>query len=257
MSAQSYFPAREPSSYVNRSERPLAAEHGRSPAESDRYLRTKFLRRIAHDIASPTGVTMTVIDELAATAKPELIVMARRGLKRLLRLSEQLALVAELEAGDLAPELAPDDLSAVVKQAVDLAQGIDGRRDVAVHCDLAADAPLTADVDRRILLPVLREMIGNAIRLASSRVEVDIMIGDGVARVRVQDDGPGFPPEIAEHIGERFTPRSGTRGLGLSLSMAKEILESHGGRLSIQPSSLPFGRRGVAGAAVVAELPVR
>lgn len=66
-------------------------------AEVAEHLRTQFLRRVAHDIASPTGVTLTVLDELANGDKPrpELVAMARRSLRRLMRLSEQLALVAE------------------------------------------------------------------------------------------------------------------------------------------------------------------
>src|SRR4051812_14900595 len=76
------------------------------------HLRTQFLRRVAHDIASPTGVTLTVLEELAASdrPRPELLAMARRSLRRLMRLSEHLALVAELETGTLEPELAAIDV---------------------------------------------------------------------------------------------------------------------------------------------------
>lgn len=261
MSAQSSFPANEASSYEKRiapepSSEDLhgaSAESGPVRTEEERYLRTKFLRRVAHDIASPVGVTMTVLDELAASAEPALLVMARRGLKRLLRLSEQLALLAELETGELAPEPATSDLSDLVKQAVDAAVSIDGRRDVTVTCALDEAAGIGVSVDRRIVHPILREIVGNAIRIASSRVLVDIERTPDVVRVRVHDDGPGFSAGLTDHIGERFTARVGTRGLGISLSMAKEILAAHGGQLSIERSILPVGRRGV-GAAVIAEL---
>src|SRR6476620_10742657 len=89
---------------------------GMDPSE---HVRTQFLRRVAHDIASPTGVTLTVLEELANSDKPrpELVAMARRSLKRLMRLSEHLALVAELEAGAMQPEPALVDLRTLVKQA--------------------------------------------------------------------------------------------------------------------------------------------
>ena len=76
-----------------------------------KHVTTAFLRRVAHDIASPTGVTMTVLDELAIGAKPELVAMARRGLKRLLRLSEQLAGTPAYLAPERAMGAPPDELA--------------------------------------------------------------------------------------------------------------------------------------------------
>lgn len=226
--------------------------HGDDPSE---HLRTQFLRRVAHDIASPTGVTLTVLEELANADKPrpELVAMARRSLRRLMRLSEHLALVAELETGDLEPELATADLRALTKQALDDALGIDGRKDVVAACDLPA-AAVPASVDGRLLVVVLREVIGNALKLASSRVEVSVKAGDGVVSIRVQDDGPGFSEDSAATLGQRFVKRASARGLGLSLSMAMEILRLHRGTLHVEASTLPPGRRGAAGAAVVVTL---
>ncbi|MDB4934129.1 MAG: putative two-component sensor kinase [Labilithrix sp.] len=225
-------------------------------ADAAEHLRTQFLRRVAHDIASPTGVTLTVLEELAnaENPRPELVAMARRSLRRLMRLSEHLALVAELESGPLEPELAAADLRALAKQAVDEALSIDGRKDVVAACDLPSGPVLTAG-DGRLLLVVFREVIGNALKLASSRVEVALRVADGLISLRVDDDGPGFAEDSAATLGRRFVKRSSARGLGLSLSMAMEILRAHGGTLAVEQSRLPPGRRGTAGAAVVISLP--
>lgn len=220
------------------------------------HLRTQFLRRVAHDIASPSGVTLTVLDELgnADRPRPELVAMARRSLRRLMRLSEHLALVAELEAGDLVPELAAIDLRALTKQALDEALAIDGRKDVVAACGLP-ESPLLIAGDARLLQVVFREVIGNALKLASSRVEVSLQTSDGMITIRVDDDGPGFSAESVATLGRRFLKRSSARGLGLSLSMGIEILHAHGGGLAIENSKLPPGRRGNHGAAVVLSLP--
>jgi signal transduction histidine kinase len=220
------------------------------------HLRTQFLRRIAHDIASPSGVTLTVLEELANGDKPrpELVAMARRSLRRLMRLSEHLALVAELETGDLSPELAAADLRALAKQAVDEALSIDGRKDVVATCDLPA-SPLLMAADARLLLFVVREIIGNALKLASSRVQVTMSAVPGQVTIRVDDDGPGFSQDSLAKLGRRFVKCSSARGLGLSLSMAMEILRSHRGTLCVEASRLPPGRRGSVGAAVVLTLP--
>jgi signal transduction histidine kinase len=225
-------------------------------AEVTEHLRTQFLRRVAHDIASPTGVTLTVLDELANGDKPrpELLAMARRSLRRLMRLSEHLSLVAELEAGTFEPELAAIDVRALAKQALDDALSIDGRKDVVAAAAIPATS-VFVDGDGRLLLLVLREIVGNALKLASSRVEVSLSHDDGKVTIRVDDDGPGFSDDSTNTLGRRFITRSSARGLGLSLSMGIEILGSHGGTLAVEKSRLPPGRRGAAGAAVIVTLP--
>ena len=132
-------------------------------AEVAEHLRTQFLRRVAHDIASPTGVTLTVLDELANGDKPrpELLAMARRSLRRLMRLSEHLALVAELEGGTFEPEIVAVDVRALAKQALDDALAIDGRKDVVAAAAIPASS-VFVDGDGRLLLLVLREIVGNA-----------------------------------------------------------------------------------------------
>lgn len=221
------------------------------------HVRTQFLRRVAHDIASPTGVTLTVLEELASSDKPrpELVAMARRSLRRLMRLSEHLALVAELESAALQPEMSAADVRALTKQGLDDALAIDGRKDVVAACDLPASALLIAG-DPRLLLVVIREVIGNGLRLASSRVEVSVKTEGDKIVLRVDDDGPGFAEDAAATLGKRFVRRS-TRGLGLSLSMADEILRAHGGTITLEASTLPPGRKGSVGAAVIVTLPTQ
>lgn len=228
-----------------------------SERDVSEHVRTQLLRRIAHDIASPSGVTLTVLDELATAdgPRPELVAMVRRSLRRLMRLSEHLALVAELEAGALQPELEALDVRALTRQALDEALSIDGRKDVVAAAALP-EGPLFTVGDGRLLLLVLREVIGNALKLASSRVEVSLKREGEAITVRVDDDGSGFSAESAATLGRRFHGRSSERGLGLSLSMGIEILHAHGGALAIHSSKLPPGRRGTAGAAVVVSLPV-
>lgn len=236
---------------------PALKEKERREDERSLHVRTQFLRRVAHDIASPTGVTMTVLDELASDAKrPELVAMAKRGLKRLLRLSEQLALAADLEAGTITPDTTREDVRNVVKSAHEAALTIDGRRDIKTTCELPETTPLRTNVDRRLVTAVVREVIGNALRLACSRVEIEVEQVGRTAIVRVHDDGPGFSEEVLASLGERFTPRSSVRGLGLSLSMAKEVLAAHGGELHVGASALPPNRRGTRGAAVIISLPL-
>ena len=221
------------------------------------YLRTQFLRRLAHDIASPTGVTRTVLEELAAASepRPELVAMARRSLKRLIRLSEHLALVSELEARTIEPEMALVDLHALCKQALDDALAIDGRKDVVASSELP-DALPRVRADGRLLVVVVREVLGNGLRLASSRVALAVEVAERAIVVRVEDDGPGLSEDDRATLGQRFVRRPLQRGLGLSMSMALDIVRVHGGTLTVEESRLPPGRRGTRGAAILLALPL-
>jgi signal transduction histidine kinase len=230
-----------------------AAEEGDEASRAH----ANFLRRVAHDIASPTGVVTTALEEIANSdaKRPELLAMARRGLRRLLRLSDQIGLLADLRVGSLFPERAPEDMRAVVKYALDQSLAIDGRRDVVASLH-GPDHALMVDVDRRLLGSVIREVIGNALRLATSRVRLDIdRVGERIV-LRVQDDGPGFSIEALANLVGNKPPMSSTRGLGLSLAMAREVLYAHDAELEVEQSSLPPGRRGRPGAAVVISLPL-
>lgn len=220
------------------------------------HLRTAFLRRVAHDIASPAGVAMTVLDELASTPnpRPELLAMARRSLRRLMRLSDQLAMVAELESGGASADDGDIDLRSVTQKAVEDAVAVDGRRDVVASSALP-DAAVWTKGDGKQLGSVIREIVGNALKLATSRVEVTLSVDGDRLVLRVEDDGPGFSEESTATFGTRFVPKSAMRGLGLSLSMATEIVGALGGSVSRDRSRLPPGRRGTPGAAVVVSLP--
>lgn len=218
----------------------------------------EFLRRLGHDVASPAGVTLTVLEQISSSPnpRPELLAMARRSAKRLIRLSEQLSLAAELEMKCLGVELSEVDLGSLVKQALDDATFTDGRKNVVSSLTLP-NSPLVLSADARLLRTALREVIGNGLKLASARVDVSVSTTDDAVIVRVEDDGPGFSEEARSNLERRLFERTSSRGLGLSLAIVTFVLDAHGGSLSLSESSLPKGRSGAHGAAVAAILPLR
>lgn len=233
------------------------AREPREPREQGSELRAEFLRRLGHDIASPTGVTLTVLEQIASMdrPKPELLAMARRNLKRLIRLSEQLSLAAEVEMGPVMTEPQALDARELVKGALDDAVALEGRKNV--HAALAIpDVPLVAPIDPRLLRSIVREVIGNALKCASGRVDVSLARVGTHLVIRIEDDGPGFSDESKATFGRRFVRRKSARGLGLSLSLAVDILHAHRGTLVIDEPTATKGPQDQRGAAVVIRLPV-
>jgi PAS domain S-box-containing protein len=115
------------------------------------------------------------------------------------------------------------------------------RNRVSLRADLASDLPQVPG-DPVLLQQVLINLIMNAIEgtISFTGVRRKIVIRsaknrDGVL-VQVQDSGPGIAPELADRIFEPFFTTK-AKGIGMGLSISRSIIESHGGRLGIAPSS--------------------
>jgi two-component system sensor histidine kinase ChvG len=107
---------------------------------------------------------------------------------------------------------------------------------------------------------VFRNLIDNAMSFspAGGKVIVTALRHEVVARVTVEDEGPGIPPDNLESIFERFyTERPGDtfgRNSGLGLSIARQIIEGAGGRIYAE-NRAPGNQQG-AGARLIVELPL-
>ena len=117
---------------------------------------------------------------------------------------------------------------------------------VGVNIDLASVTPVEVRGNPDQLARVVRNLLENATRHASSWVSAELSTDGTDAVLVVCDDGPGVPPDAWERIFERFTrlddSRSrGSGGSGLGLAIAREIAESHGGSIVVESS--PGGAR--------------
>jgi signal transduction histidine kinase len=108
------------------------------------------------------------------------------------------------------------------------------------------------EADPELLAQVVRNLLANAHRYGA-RVLLMATAGDGRLTIAVEDDGPGIPVDERKRVFDRFHRVGHARdrasgGSGLGLSIARSIVEAHGGRISVGDSSL-------GGARVAFELP--
>jgi two-component system sensor histidine kinase BaeS len=83
---------------------------------------------------------------------------------------------------------------------------------------------------------VLDNLVTNALRHTPRGGSVNLRaeLGDGATLVEVADTGSGIAPELLPHVFERFTKGEGSPGSGLGLAIAREIVQAHGGELTVE-----------------------
>jgi two-component system, chemotaxis family, CheB/CheR fusion protein len=173
---------------------------------------------------------------------------ARAEVRRLQRLVDDLLDASRLEGGTLHLERAPTDLAAVVAQAVETARLLADGRLVRLERpgERAGDAPapaspLLVDGDAARLEQVALNLLTNAVTHGpGATIAVRLRRVDGMAELEVRDDGPGIDPAAQAGLFTRFyqagreaASASARQGLGLGLYIAREIVEAHGGHISV------------------------
>lgn len=128
----------------------------------------------------------------------------------------------------------PENLNVVIAEAVEL--GLVGTRQHNLQIDLRLDPAVGAvPIDRIQIGQVLINLVRNAAEamLASERRELSVVtrLNGEMAEIVVSDTGPGIAPEVAERLFQSFVTTKAS-GLGLGLSICREIVEAHGGQIA-------------------------
>ncbi|MEG2802527.1 ATP-binding protein [Stenotrophomonas sp.] len=84
----------------------------------------------------------------------------------------------------------------------------------------------------------LRNLLANAVRHASTQVNLDAVVRPPALLIRVDDDGPGFPDALRDHVFTAYIRGDGSDGIGLGLAMVRAVAEKHGGTATIADSDL-------------------
>jgi len=146
--------------------------------------------------------------------------------------------VAKLEAGKMAPSYAEVDLARLVRQTAAHFDALAEERQVRFRIETPEGVPAQADPAK--LQRVLLNLLSNAFKFVppGGAVRCRLAVDAGLARLTVEDTGPGVRPELREAIFERFRQGDGSAtraagGTGLGLSIAKEFVELHGGTIGV------------------------
>jgi signal transduction histidine kinase/ActR/RegA family two-component response regulator len=212
----------------------------------------EFLATLAHELRNPLAPIVTGLEVLRnRAAGPELQARARermtRQLRQMVRLIDDLLDVSRITTNKLELHRQVLDLVALVREAVEVVEPLlrERRHTVETHWP---PGPLWVDGDATRLAQVVVNLLNNAAKYTppGGRIVVDVDLEDGCARVRVADNGLGIDPSQQADIFEMFmqVDRSLEReraGLGVGLSLARRLVELHGGSIRVESAGLGHG----------------
>ncbi|MFE1548726.1 sensor histidine kinase [Streptomyces sp. NPDC058718] len=214
----------------------------------------EFVADAAHELRSPLAGLRAQLETAlrhpdAVTDWPEVVAGAAADVVRLQALADDLLLLASHRSTAAVRE--PVDLAALAEDLVREHQHLPDAAHLTLTCEAPAPAVVHGSATR--LERLLRNLLANACRHATSKVEVEAVVAGATITLTVADDGPGIPPADRSRVFDRFTRLDASRtrtsgGAGLGLPIARDIATHHAGTLTIADSA--------RGARLVARFPV-
>ena len=203
-----------------------------------------LLANASHELRSPLArmkMAVSMLDEATPAQRALLKREIDTNVAELDALVEEVLLASRLDAAPTPERHEPVELLGMAAEE-------------AARVDAAVDgSPTTVTGEDRLLRRALRNLLENARRYGGREVEVSVESSDGHAVVRVSDRGPGVPEAMRDRIFESFFRLPGhaeqSGGVGLGLSLVKQIAQRHGGSVRCE------GREG-GGSSFVLSLPL-
>ncbi|TAF05636.1 MAG: response regulator [Nostocales cyanobacterium] len=204
--------------------------------------KTEFFQNISHEFRTPITLIQGPL-ESAVEASEGLsyaqCAIALRNSRRLLRLVNQLLDLQRLDAGRMQPSFRPCDMVEFVSQIVESFRLYCEKKGLRVVTDLFECPTVYLDIEK--FDKVVYNLLSNAMKFTPDGGKITIrLFNDGNHCIlQIQDTGIGILPEQIPHLFERFRQAEGSEnrtyeGSGLGLSLVKELVELHGGEVTVQ-----------------------
>lgn len=234
-----------------------------SPLKEAERLRDEFISVVSHELRSPLtpirGFSQIVARDLQKEGghgqHVDWLLMLQRHVDRMTRLVDDLLDVSRLRAGRLHIRRSPADLVKLCRSIVESRNATSNEHDIVLEANVPE---LIVEIDEDRIHQVLDNLVGNAVKYApGGAITVGLAVGNPTEDIvlSVTDEGPGIPSSdqvqlFSPFYRSRSASESAVPGLGLGLYISRELIEAHGGTISV--STAPSG-----GATFSVRLPYR
>ena len=222
-----------------------------SDLERAEQLRRNMVADAAHELRTPLSNIRGYLEAIRdGIKKPDADTIRSLGEEATLlsRLVDELQELSLAEAGELKLDCQMEDINRLIKETLAAIQTQAKAKEISVAIDLAEDIP-AVNADSQRIRQVLRNLLDNAMAHTAKRgtITVTARKQHNYVKVSIIDTGDGIPAEDLPNVFERFyrVDKSRTRasgGSGLGLTIAKRLIEAHGGIIEAQ-SELGKGSR--------------
>ena len=236
------------------------AERARSDAERANRLKDEFVSTVSHELRTPLNAilgwaSMLRTDSMDRDVLPQAVESIYRNASRQAKLVDDLLDFARMDGGRAALDLDTIDAPNLIRGVVESVSPLAAGSQIDIQLAPIPEATLRGDVKR--LEQVFVNLIGNSLKFtpAGGHIMVSARIASRSLEIRVADNGIGIEPEFLPFVFDRFRQGDGTTtrnhsGLGLGLSIAKQLVEAHKG--TIRAESAGRGK----GTAFIVTLPI-
>lgn len=207
-------------------------------------LKSDLVATVAHEFRTPlTSLRMAVHLCTEQVAGPltdkqaELLHSAREDCDRLQGLIDDLLDMSRIESGRVELFPLPTEAASLITAAVDEYKAEAEAKGVILNAQVTTPE-VSVLADRERIGHVFSNLIGNAVRYTpkGGSIILDARVANGTVRFAVADTGTGIPKEYQDRIFEKFfqVPDAKTKGTGLGLYIAKEIVRAHDGEIGVE-----------------------
>jgi len=206
-------------------------------------VKTGMISTVSHELKTPlTSIRLAIhvlLNEKLGPLSPrqmELLITAREDSDRLYRVIEDLLDISRIEAGEAEIKLQPVNVEELVLQATEKVRAGFADQRITLNINVAQDVPRVLADPARLQL-VFDNLLNNALKYTriAGKVTITAQADNNLVRFSVADTGIGIAPEFLPHIFEKFfrVPGQEQVSSGLGLTIAKEIVEAHGGTIEV------------------------
>lgn len=219
--------------------------------QADRQKDT-FLATLAHELRNPlspmtSAVALLQMPAASQQTRDRALTVLERQLEHIVRLVNDLLDASRVTTGKLSLDTSPVNIADVLRSTCDAAQALANQQGLQLALHLPDDA-LHVNGDAIRLTQVFSNLLNNACRYTplGGRVDVTLTAQDATVQVSIADTGIGVEPVMQERIFDLFeqanqTLHRGSAGLGVGLTLSRQIIQLHNGSLSMQSEGLNRG----------------
>ncbi len=197
--------------------------------------RRHLMADVAHELRTPLSVMQGRLEALLDGVYPrddQHLADVLEETRLMSRLVEDLRTLALSESGALKLQKESTDLAILIHEGVRAFASEASAKGLTLRTDVPSDLPLI-EIDPLRIREVLTNLLSNAIRHTPLDGRVSVIVSANPIRVSVSDTGTGIAPDELDHIFDRFYKGSQSRGSGLGLTIAKDLVAAHCGEINV------------------------